>query len=69
MSLIGVKSLAKAGIAAAMVDSLHSFPDSAASTAAARLGVPAMPPNAIRALSIFELFIVKLKQPQTADMS
>ena len=69
MSVIGVKSDAKADSAASIVARDQSLPISAASTAAARLGIPAMPPKAIRAATTLPPSRVTLKQPQTAEMS
>ena len=69
MSLIGWKSAAKAGAAAATVASVHGLPISAASTARARFGVAAMPPKAIRAEVTTVSVTARLKQPQIAEMS
>ena len=69
MSLSGAKSSSKPENAALTVSSDHGFPIRAFSTAVARLGIPAMPPKAIRASLTTPSDTVMLKQPQTAEMS
>ena len=69
MSEIGAKSSAKAAMARRMVASLQGSPVSAASTAAARFGMGAMPPKAIRALATMPSSTWTTKAPQTAEMS
>jgi hypothetical protein len=47
MSLIGLKSFFRTGIALRTVSSLHSAPRTASSHAVARFGISAIPPYAI----------------------
>ena len=70
MSVIGVKSSAKAGSAALNGLVCPGFADQRGLDACdARFGMPAMPPKAMRASATLPSETVMLKQPQTAEIS
>ena len=70
MSEIGWKSAGNAASAASIVAVTHGLPTSAASTPAARFGVAAMPPKAMRAMPTLPSPSIETRNaPQSAEMS
>ena len=67
--MIGAKSSASAACASAIVCAVHGCPTSAASAFAARFGVAAMPPKAIRAERTTPPSTATCKPTATAEMS